>query len=607
MFDAQSFLASVTSRPGVYCMRDADNKVLYVGKAKNLHARLSSYFRALEDIRIQHMVSKIAHIDVTITHSENEALILESSLIKSLKPKYNVIFRDDKSYPYLFLSKHKYPQLVYLRGKSKHAGTYFGPYPSAFAVKKSLQLLQKIFKIRQCDDTFFSNRSRPCLQYQIKRCSAPCVGYIAEEIYAKDVENVSLFLAGKQAQIIENLVHNMENAAKAQDFELAANLRDQVANLRHLTEQQVVHKQKGNADVIACANIKGQFCVQLLYIRDGQILDSRSFFPKQTEDSDIKEVLRSFIIQFYLDQEDKLDYPQEIILNEAIDDQDLIASSLSVLMKRQIKILEPNRGEKTKWVMLATANALQALERKTSARSAVQKRWLELKKILGIANGLNRIECFDISHTFGEATMASCVVFDQNGPQKAEYRRYNIEVKANDDYAAMEQVLTKRYIKRKQEDKVLPDVIMVDGGKGQLHRAQKALLECQILDVLIIAIAKGEGRKPGLETLYVAKPQSTEEHIISLAPTTGAFHLLQHIRDEAHRFAITGHRRKRNKARTTSTLESIEGIGAKRRQKLLNYFGGLQGLMSASQEAIAKVPGIGAALAATIYESLHGK
>ena len=607
MFDAKSFLASVTSRPGVYCMRDAANKILYVGKAKNLHARLSSYFRPQEDLRISQMVSKIAGIDVTITNGEIEALLLENSLIKSLKPKYNVLFRDDKSYPYLFLSKHSFPRLVYFRGKSKEPGTYFGPYPSAVAVKESLNLLQKLFKIRQCDDTFFANRSRPCLQYQIKRCTAPCVGYITEQAYAHDVENVSLFLAGKEAQIMQNLISNMEEAAVNQQFEQAAVLRDQVSSLRHLYEQQVVHKQKGDADVIAVSELKGHFCLQLLYIRQGQILDSRSFYPAQTGEEDKAHVLRSFISQFYLDQENKLDYPQEIILNITIEDQDLIAASLSQMTKKQVKIVQPTRGDKVKWVQLAQQNALQALERRASTSSAIQKRWIELKKTLGITNGLNRIECFDVSHTFGEATIASCVVFDQNGPMKAEYRRYNIDVKANDDYAAMEQVLTKRYLKRKAEDKIMPDVIIVDGGRGQLSRAKKALLECQILDMLLIGIAKGEGRKPGLETLYVTKSQSEEEAVIKLGPTSSALHLLQHIRDEAHRFAITVHRNKRNKARTTSTLETIEGVGAKRRQKLLNYFGGLQGLMSASEEAIAQVPGIGSALAATIYQNLHGK
>ncbi len=606
MFDAQTFLSNVTSRPGVYCMRDAANKVLYVGKAKNLKARLSSYFRTQEDNRIAQMVSRIAHIDLTVTNSEKEALLLENSLIKSLKPRYNVIFRDDKSYPYLFISNHVFPRLVYFRGKQKFQGKYFGPYPSASAVKDSLYILQKLFKIRQCDDTFFSNRSRPCLQYQIKRCTAPCVGYIAAQDYAKDVENVTLFLEGKEADIIKNLIHRMEQASIEQQYEQAAILRDQIASLRNIHEQQIVYKQKGNADVIAACELKGHFCLQLLYIRHGQILDSKSFYPKQVGEGTIAEILRGFLIQFYLDQENKLDYPNEIIINEKIEDQELIAQALSQITKRQVKIMQPTRGEKVKWLSLALENAKQALERKASAVGVVQKRWIELKKVLGIVNGFNRMECFDISHTQGEATMASCVVFDANGPVKSEYRRYNIEVKANDDYAAMEQVLTKRYLKRKAQELIMPEVIIIDGGKGQLHRAQKALRECQILDVLLVGIAKGEGRKPGLETLYVTRVEDNEDLMIKLSPTSIALHLLQHIRDEAHRFAITGHRQKRGKARTVSSLESIVGVGAKRRQKLLNHFGGLQGLLGASQEAIAKVPGIGEDLATTIYRALHG-
>lgn len=606
MFDAQHFLSTLTSRPGIYCMRDKDNKVLYVGKAKNLQARLASYFRQQDDLRIAQMVSKIDSIDVTVTNSEKEALLLENSLIKSLLPRYNVLFRDDKSYPYLFLSNHDYPRLVYFRGKQKIPGNYFGPYPSAFAVRSTLSLLQKLFLIRQCDDTFFANRSRPCLQYQIKRCSAPCVGYIQKDDYHEQVQNVVLFLQGKESTIIDNLIKKMETASLNQDFEQAATLRDQIASLRAIYEQQIVYREKGNTDVVAVSDLNGSFCIQLLYIRQGKILDSKTYFPKQIGEGSPAEILRGFLIQFYLDQENKLDYPNEIVVNVAIEDQDLIAESLSQTIKRKLKIYQPQRGEKEKWLQLAIENAKQALERKALHVSATQKRWIELKKVLGISNGLSRIECFDISHTQGEATLASCVVFDPSGPVKSDYRRYNMEGITNDDYAAMEQVITRRYLKRKAEDLAMPDIIMIDGGKGQLHSAKKALLECQVLDVLMIAIAKGEGRKPGLETLYVSRSQSDEEHIIKLPATSIAFHLLQHIRDEAHRFAITGHRQKRAKTRKVSSLEAIPGIGAKRRQKLLNFFGGLQGLKAASEEAIAKIPGIGGELAAKIYHALHG-
>ncbi|MGE3317786.1 MAG: excinuclease ABC subunit UvrC [Candidatus Berkiella sp.] len=606
MFNPQEFVKTLGSQPGVYCMRDAANKPLYVGKAKNLKNRVSSYFKEHDDPRIHQMVQQIASIDITITNSEKEALLLENSLIKGLKPRYNVIFRDDKSYPYLFLSDHHFPRLVFFRGKHKEAGHYFGPYPSSIAVKETLTVLQKLFKIRQCDDLFFNNRSRPCLQYQIGRCSAPCVNYIGKEPYQMQVRNVELFLRGKENSIIADLVKKMENASQDHDFEAAAEYRDQITRLRVIHDQQVIFQQEGNADVIAVGEVKGHFCIQLLYIRQGRILDTQTYFPKQIGEGTRAGVLRGFLTQFYLDQEDKLDYPGEILLNEAIEDQEVISEALSAVASHRIKVYQPQKGEKVKWLTLATQNAEQALGRKLSQASLTTQRWLELKKALGLSQALNRIECFDISHTQGEATMASCVVFDANGPMKAEYRRYNIEVAPNDDYAAMEQVVTKRYLKRKSEELPLPELIMVDGGKGQVSRAKKALLECQILDVVLMGIAKGEGRKPGLETLYVTRVQSDEDFIIDLPPTSGALHLLQQIRDEAHRFAISGHRQKRAKARKQSPLEAIPGIGEKRRQALINHFGGYQALSGASIEAIAKVPGISLQLAAKIYEALHG-
>jgi excinuclease ABC subunit C len=606
MFDAPSFLSTLTTRPGVYCMRDKQGKVLYVGKAKNLKNRLTSYFRPQEDPRIAQLVSKIAHIEVTITPSENEALLLENSLIKSLKPRYNVIFRDDKSYPYLFLSAHTFPRLVYFRGKQKEPGQYFGPYPSAAAVKETLNVLQKLFKLRQCDDLFFKLRSRPCLQYQIQRCTAPCVGYINPEDYAIDVNNAMLFLQGKERSVIDDLVANMQQASEQQSFEVAARLRDQITRLRTVHDQQMIYRQKGNADVLAAATLKGHFCIQLLYIRQGRILDSQSFFPKQAADASLSELLRAFIIQFYLNQEAKLDYPNEIIINETIEDQDLIATSLSELAKSSVKIVHAKRGEKADWLQMAHQNALQTLGSKVVNAGAMSQRWVELKKALGLTATNIRIECFDVSHLFSEATVASCVVFDESGPLKEEYRSYNLSVPAHDDYAAMEQVLTRRYTKRKAEELPLPNVILVDGGKGQLHKAKKVILECQMVDILLLGIAKGEGRKPGLETIYATSAQGEEEWIIDLPPHSSALHLLQHIRDEAHRFAVKSHRRKRTSTRKHSPLESIPGVGVKRRQQLLNYFGGQQALLAASQAAIAQVPGISKALAEKIYLALHG-
>ncbi len=604
MFDPDTFLPSLTTRPGVYCMRDKQGKVLYVGKAKNLKNRLTSYFRTLLDARIQHMVSKIDKIDITVTNSEKEALLLESSLISALKPKYNVIFRDDKSYPYLFISNHLYPRLVYFRGKQKIEGNYFGPYPSSAAVRETLTVLQKLFKVRQCDDTFFNHRTRPCLQYQIQRCTAPCVGYVTPTAYAEQVKNVTLFLQGKESTIISDLVNRMEKASQAHDFELAAQLRDQIQYLRNVYDKQIVIHKTGNVDVLFVAESRGYFCIQMLTIRHGRILDSVSIFPKQVGEGESAEVLRSFITQFYLGDEPKADYPNEIVLNLPIEDQELIATTLSQLVKHQVKLTNSHRGVKAQWLDLAKENAQEALKQKVLHKGGLLQRWQDLIKVLGLKQ-LERVECFDISHTQGEATVASLVVFEETGALKADYRHYNIDVKPGDDYAAMEQVLMRRYSKQKEQDKPLPNLILVDGGKGQLHCAQKVIAECQMLDVCLMGIAKGQGRKPGLETLYVSLPQSQEVQTIHLPPTSAALHLLQQIRDEAHRFAITTHRQKLSKKRKTSALESIPGIGEKRRQQLLNYFGGLQALKGASEAMIAQVPGISAALASKIYAALH--
>lgn len=585
-------------------MRDAAGKVLYVGKAKNLKNRLVSYFRGQLELRIHQMVAKIANIEVTVTNSEKEALLLENSLIHSLNPHYNVIFRDDKSYPFLFLSKHLYPRLIYFRGNQKSPGQYFGPYPSVAAVRETLTLLQKLFMIRQCDDVFFNNRSRPCLQYQIKRCSAPCVNYISPEEYATGVENVKLFLQGKESTIISDLVEKMSAAAKLQNYEIAAHLRDQITSLRNIYDEQIVYQQKGNADVIALVELRGLFCIQLLYIRQGKILDSQSIFPKQTAEASPPDILRAFILQFYLDQDKKVDYPREIIINHPIDDQALMAESITQNVGHRVAIINAQKGTKVQWLKMAEDNAMEVLKRRIAHKGKVQRKWEALKKELGLTL-LERIECFDISHTQGEATVASCVVFNIEGAAKKEYRYYNMEVPASDDYAAMEQVLSKRYIRLKELEKPMPSIIMVDGGKGQLNRAKKAVNECQLLDVLLIGIAKGAGRKPGLETLYVTRSQSEEALMLKLPPTSPALHLLQQIRDEAHRFAISRHRKKHAKTRKTSPLESIKGIGPKRRQLLINYFGGLAGLQGASQSMIADVPGIGSVQAALIYAALH--
>jgi len=606
MFDAKAFLSTVTGRPGVYCMRDKANRILYVGKAKNLKKRLTSYFRPQSDARIARLVQSIAQIDLTVTYSEKEALLLENSLIKSLKPHYNVIFRDDKSYPYLFLSAHRYPRLLISRGKTNLAGQYFGPYPSAHAIKGALMILQKVFKIRSCDDLYFNNRSRPCLQYQIKRCSAPCVGYISPQAYAQQVKDATLFLQGKELALISNLVQKMEAFADEKAYELAAQLRDQIISLRDVCDQQVVYKQNGNVDVIAACELNGCFCIQLLYIRQGRILDSKPFFPKQTGGDRLEAALRAFIAQFYLGSEDKVDYPHEIVINQNIEDKDLIAETLSQQAKRQIKITYSKRAAKAQWLQLAVENATEALTRRIAQGNVIAQRWQALEKVLNLAK-LDRVECFDISHTQGEATVASCVVFAKVGAVKSEYRCYPLPVSSGDDYEAMAKVLARRYDQSKASTRVLPNLVIVDGGKGQLHRAKAVLRDCEMDNIYLMGIAKGQGRKPGLETLYVTRLNDEQEWIVKLPPTSGAFHLLQHIRNEAHRFAITGHRRRRAQTRKKSPLEAIAGVGIKRRQRLLNYFGGQQGLLAASEKTISHVPGISASLAAKIYAALHDK
>jgi len=604
MFDAKNFIKTLPQRPGVYCMRDSTQQVLYVGKAKNLKNRVSSYFHKQYDTKTIQLVNKISHIDITITNSEKEALLLESSLIKSLKPRFNIIFKDDKSYPYLFLSKHDFPRLVYFRGKQTAEGQYFGPYPSAYAVKEALVLLQKLFKLRQCDDQFFQHRSRPCLQYQINRCTAPCVNYINKEDYAKDVKNSVLFLQGKESSIIESLIRQMDEAALAQDFEKAAQLRDQIARLHQVHEQQVVYQKEGNVDVIAAVEKHGLFCVQLINIRLGQMLESQSFFPKQTGNDDTKTLLRSFLLQFYCDEQKKRDYPNEILVNESIEDQSLMSEAISQFAQHKVKILQPQRHAKAKWLALAVENAEQSLNRRQSQQGIYQQRWQSLMQLLKM-NSLTRIECFDISHLHSEATTGSCVVFNQEGALKSEYRHYRLNVPPADDYAAMEQILSLRFTKRKTLDLPLPEILMVDGGKGQLHKAKKVMLECQILDVWLIGIAKGLGRKPGLETLYITQVQEGEEFEVKLPATSPILHLLQKIRDEAHRFAIRAVRQKVRQSRKHSVLENIPGIGVKRRQQLLSHFGGLQALLAASVDAIAQVPGISKALAIKIFDALH--
>lgn len=605
VFNAKAFLSTVTSKPGVYRMYDASGTVIYVGKAKDLKKRLTSYFRRQVGSRkTEALVGNIQHIDVTVTHTETEALLLEHNYIKLYQPRYNVLLRDDKSYPYIFLSSDTHPRLAMHRGAKHAKGEYFGPFPNGYAVRETLALLQKVFPVRQCENSVYRNRSRPCLQYQIGRCLGPCVaGLVSEEEYAQQTDYVRLFLAGKDDQVLNLLVKRMEEASMGLHFEEAARLRDQIQAVRRITEKQFVSNQGDDLDVIGVAYDAGMACLHVLFIRQGKVLGSRSYFPKVPVDTDLAEVVQTFVGQFYLQGSEARTLPGEILLDFTLPERELLAESLSELAGRRVNIQSKPRGDRARYLKLARTNAATALTTRLSQHSTIQQRLKALATFLEL-DKISRMECFDISHTMGEQTIASCVVFDENGPLRADYRRYNIsDITPGDDYAAMNQVLRRRYGKAIEEDKI-PDVILIDGGKGQLAQARQVFAE---LDVpwdkscpVLLGVAKGSDRKAGLETLFF----EPEGEGVSLPPDAPALHVIQHIRDNAHNHAISGHRKKRAKVKNTSALESIERVGPKRRQQLLKYMGGLQPLMNASVEEIANVPGISFALAEKIYYSL---
>ncbi len=605
VFDAKSFLKSVTSQPGVYRMYDAGDTVIYVGKAKDLKKRLSSYFRGNTGSRkTEALVDNIRHIDVTVTHTETEALLLEHNYIKLYQPRYNVLLRDDKSYPYIFLSADEHPRLASHRGAKHAKGEYFGPFPNGYAVRETLSLLQKIFPVRQCENSVYRNRTRPCLQYQIGRCLGPCVaGLVSEEEYARQIEYVRLFLAGKDDQVLNQLVARMESASLALKFEEAARLRDQVQAVRRVTERQFVSNNGDDLDVIGVAFDSGMACLHVLFIRQGKVLGSRSYFPKVPGDTELAEVVQTFVGQFYLQGSQARTLPSDILLDFTLPEKDLLAESLTALAGRRVTLQSKPRGDRARYLKLARTNASTALVSRLSQQSTIHQRLQALSEVLDLSE-VKRMECFDISHTMGEQTVASCVVFDSNGPLRAEYRRYNITgITPGDDYAAMNQVLRRRYGKELLDVKI-PDVILIDGGKGQLAQAKNVFAE---LDVgwdksrpILLGVAKGSDRKAGLETLFF----EPEGEGFSLPPDSPALHVIQHIRDDSHNHAITGHRNQRAKVKNTSSLEAIEGIGPKRRQMLLKYMGGLQPLMNASVDEIAKVPGISRLLAEKIFYSL---
>ncbi|HDL7428149.1 TPA: excinuclease ABC subunit UvrC [Yersinia enterocolitica] len=604
-FDSKEFLKTVTSQPGVYRMYDKAGAVIYVGKAKDLKKRLTSYFRAhVASRKTETLVKNIAQIDVTVTHTETEALLLEHNYIKLYQPRYNVLLRDDKSYPLIFLSADKHPRLAIHRGAKHEKGEYFGPFPNSYAVRETLALLQKLFPVRQCENSVYRNRSRPCLQYQIGRCSGPCVpGLVSEEEYQRQVDYVRLFLLGKDQQVLTQLISRMEEASRLLHFEDAARIRDQIQAVRRVTEQQFVSGDSEDLDVIGVAFDAGLACVHVLFIRQGKVLGSRSYFPKVPAGTELSEVVQTFVGQFYLQGSQVRTLPGEILLDFTLAEKDLLASSLSELAGRKIQIQSRPRGDRARYLKLARTNASTALVTRLSQQSTIHQRMKELAKILNL-DEINRMECFDISHTMGEQTVASCVVFDANGPVRSEYRRYNISgITPGDDYAAMSQVLKRRYGKA-LDDKKIPDVIFIDGGKGQLSQAFDVFASLNVpwdkQKPLLVGVAKGSDRKAGLETLFLA----AEGEGFSLPPDSPALHLIQHIRDDSHNHAITGHRQRRSKVKNTSALELIEGVGPKRRQILLKYMGGLQPLLNASVEEIAKVPSISQALAEKIYNAL---
>lgn len=600
-FDAEQFLASLTQQPGVYRMYDREGEVIYVGKAKNLKKRVSSYFRKqVDSVKTQALVRSIVAMDVTVTHTEAEALILENSFIKKYRPRYNVLLRDDKSYPYIFISSHEHPRIGFHRGARREKGEYFGPFPNGSAVRDSLTLIQKLFPVRQCDDSYYRARSRPCLQYQLKRCLAPCVGIPSDEEYLAQVDLAKLFLKGKNEEVMARLVSRMEASSHALEFEKAAILRDQIVALRQVQERNAVSGNTEELDVIGLYREAGMTCIHLLFIRQNAVQGSRSYYPKVPANTPEEEVLESFIQQFYLSDVEGRQTPKDIVAAIPSTLAQGLAEQLSEALQRKVTIRNQPRGERAQYLSLAQKNAMNAVHSRLGEASIMHTRVSALQELVGEDVALERMECFDISHTMGQETVASCVVFDKNGPRKSDYRRFNIkDITPGDDYAAMAQVLARRYKNAITQENV-PDIVFIDGGKGQLTQAEDYFSEWP-KPPLLVGVAKGEHRKPGLETIIFGYTRKTQ-HLPADHP---ALHLIQYIRDESHRFAITGHRQRRAKVKRTSTLEEIKAVGAKRRQNLLSYLGGLQQVKNASIEQLAQVPGISKALAETIYYALR--
>jgi excinuclease ABC subunit C len=601
-FDAESFLKQLTTRPGVYQMYDAAGGLLYVGKAKNLKNRVTSYFRASGlSAKTMALVSRIRDIQVTVTTTERDALLLEHNLIKENHPPYNILLKDDKSYPYIYLSSEdKWPKLAFHRGPKRRKGEYFGPYPSAGAVRSTLHLMQKVFKVRQCEESYFRNRSRPCLQYQIGRCSGPCVGLVSDEDYQKQVENSALFLGGKSQKVMKRIADDMEAAAEKLEFEKAAEYRDQLQRLQDVQSAQGIEGSRGELDLLAVKQAHGQACIQVLFVREGRVLGSRTYYPATQLEEDETSVLDAFIPQFYLSGRQTI--PQEIVVSHKPNDAQLLCDTLMEQGKRKVVIKTQVRDARARWLQLAKQTAESNLESFLSGKQTMAGRLEALRRELDLDMTPSRMECFDISHSSGEATVASCVVFDSNGARKVDYRKFNIDgITGGDDYAAMQQALERRYRRLSKGEGTLPDVLFIDGGKGQVSQAQQVLEQFELTTVKVVGVAKGTTRKAGFETLIDGDTGAESQ----LRGDNPALHLIQQIRDEAHRFAISGHRGRRGKARKQSTLEGIGGVGAKRRRDLLRHFGSIRGVENASVEEICKVEGISATLAQTVYDHLH--
>ena len=599
-FDARDLLRNLTHKPGVYRMLDGGGRILYVGKAKNLRKRLATYFgRQHRGTKAQLMLRKLRRVEVTVTATEAEALLLENNLIKEHRPRYNVLLRDDKSYPYIRITDDRFPQVVFYRGSRRQPGRYFGPYPSVGAVRETLDLLFRLFRLRQCDAGFFNHRARPCLQYQIKRCSAPCVGFVEEREYRDALALATEVLSGNSRKVIETLLERMDAASGRRDYEYAGRCRDQVQLLRKMSEQQRVSSDRGDADIIACSIKGGGVCVQVFNVRGGLNIGNRAYYPTLPHDEvGEAELLTAFIGQYYLSRQ----VPGELIISHEPGDAPVLRTMLEQQAGHGVALTTSVRGARRKWLDFARDNAALALEASLSSKAGVRKRLLALQELLGLAEIPTRMEAFDVSHTQGEATVASCVVFDSQGPVKSEYRRFNIRgVTGGDDYAAIRQAVERRYRRLVAGAGRLPDVLFIDGGAGQVGQARDALHGLGVINVAIVGVAKGPRRKPGMETLLLADG----DRLITLDAESAVLYLVQQVRDEAHRFAIAGHRRRRAGRRNRSSLEDISGLGPKRRRQLLKHFGGLHGVARASVEELGKVPSISARLAETIYESLH--